>query len=205
MFARKPGKGITLEMYIRNTQVKKKKSSSWEFYRERSGGHWTQRRLFKSGSPLPVTPPPARPCLLILLILGKHLQYLMTRHSNMWAYGGLSHPNHHISFFFFYWIFKIYILNVIPFPVSPPETCYPISHLSASVRVLPYTPTPSHPDIPLHWGISLDRTKGFSSHWFPTRPSSATHADGAIGLSLCTFGMKPLHFYSLISTVFFNF
>jgi len=25
MFARKPGKGITLEMYIRNTQVKKKK------------------------------------------------------------------------------------------------------------------------------------------------------------------------------------
>jgi len=26
MFARKPGKGITLEMYIRNTQVNKKKS-----------------------------------------------------------------------------------------------------------------------------------------------------------------------------------
>ena len=25
MFARKPGKGITLEMYIRNTQVNKKK------------------------------------------------------------------------------------------------------------------------------------------------------------------------------------
>jgi len=27
MFARKPGKGITLEMYIRNTQVNKKISS----------------------------------------------------------------------------------------------------------------------------------------------------------------------------------
>jgi len=26
MFARKPGKGITLEMYIRNTQVNKKKN-----------------------------------------------------------------------------------------------------------------------------------------------------------------------------------
>jgi len=29
MFARKPGKGITLEMYIRNTQVNKKKSLAW--------------------------------------------------------------------------------------------------------------------------------------------------------------------------------
>jgi len=28
MFARNPGKGITLEMYIRNTQVKKKKKSA---------------------------------------------------------------------------------------------------------------------------------------------------------------------------------
>jgi len=27
MFAQKPGKGITLEMYIRNTQVNKKKKS----------------------------------------------------------------------------------------------------------------------------------------------------------------------------------
>jgi len=30
MFARKPGKGITLEMYIRNTQVNKKKMKKKE-------------------------------------------------------------------------------------------------------------------------------------------------------------------------------
>jgi len=31
MFARKPGKGITLEMYIRNTQVNKKKDIVFTF------------------------------------------------------------------------------------------------------------------------------------------------------------------------------
>lgn len=31
MFARKPGKGITLEMYIRNTQVNKKKEYGKSF------------------------------------------------------------------------------------------------------------------------------------------------------------------------------
>jgi len=30
MFVRKPGKGITLEMYIRNTQVNKKKKKKKE-------------------------------------------------------------------------------------------------------------------------------------------------------------------------------
>jgi len=32
MFARKPGKGITLEMYIRNTQVNKKKKDIVPYY-----------------------------------------------------------------------------------------------------------------------------------------------------------------------------
>jgi len=32
MFARKPGKGITLEMYIRNTQVNKKKLKKKDAY-----------------------------------------------------------------------------------------------------------------------------------------------------------------------------
>jgi len=31
MFARKPGKGITLEMYIRNTQVNKKNEKKFHF------------------------------------------------------------------------------------------------------------------------------------------------------------------------------
>jgi len=42
MFARKPGKGITLEMYIRNTQVNKKKK------REREMGHFAASATFCS-------------------------------------------------------------------------------------------------------------------------------------------------------------
>jgi len=43
MFARKPGKGITLEMYIRNTQVnkikkKKKKKEHWLFFQSPETG-----------------------------------------------------------------------------------------------------------------------------------------------------------------------
>jgi len=55
---------------------------------------------------------------------------------------------------------------------------------SPSIRVFPF-PKHSPPNIPLHWGVSsLGRTKGFSSHWCPTKPSSATYAAGAMGLSM---------------------
>jgi len=40
MFARKPGKGITLEMYIRNTQVNIKKKKK----KERKNCHWIERK-----------------------------------------------------------------------------------------------------------------------------------------------------------------
>jgi hypothetical protein len=42
-------------------------------------------------------------------------------------------------------ILFIYILNVILFPCSPPETFYFISPPSASMRVLLILPTPSSP------------------------------------------------------------
>ena len=38
----------------------------------------------------------------------------------------------------------------------------------------------------MEWASSLDRTKGFFSHWLLKRPSSATHAAGAMILSMCT-------------------
>jgi hypothetical protein len=34
--------------------------------------------------------------------------------------------------------------------------------------------------------VLMLRTKGLSSHWYPTRPSSATYAEGALSPSMCT-------------------
>jgi len=67
--------------------------------------------------------------------------------------------------FFFYWIFFIYILNVIPFPGFLMITLYPILP-TASMRVLP-PPNPSHLlslIVPCPGAWSLDRTKGLYSH-----------------------------------------
>jgi hypothetical protein len=57
------------------------------------------------------------------------------------------------------------------------------------MRVLPHPPT--HSLLPAmvfpYTGASNTlRPKGCSSHWCPTRPSSATYAARAIGCSTCT-------------------
>jgi len=46
MFARKPGKGITLEMYIRNTQVNKKKKE-----KNKNKGLWKKKKKSCHQSP----------------------------------------------------------------------------------------------------------------------------------------------------------
>jgi len=88
----------------------------------------------------------------------------------------------------------IYISNVIPFPCFLSINSLSHSPPSSSIRVFPL---PKHPLPPspltfpyTGWGgSSLGRTKGFSSHWCPTRPASATYAAGAMGLSMCTLWM----------------
>ena len=50
-----------------------------------------------------------------------------------------------------------------PFQVSPQETPYLIPHPPASMRGLPYAPSPLPPfcpGIPLHWGIELSQAQG---------------------------------------------
>ena len=76
---------------------------------------------------------------------------------------------------------------LFPFPVSPPELPYPISH--ASMRVLLYLPIHSHlTTLPfLYTGASnLHRTKGLSSNWCQIRTSCAIYVVGAMGPSMCT-------------------
>jgi hypothetical protein len=66
----------------------------------------------------------------------------------------------------------IYISNVIPFPSFPSENPLSTPHSLCS---------PSHPlpylvlEFPYTGAQSLHRTKGLSSHWWSTRPSSATY------------------------------
>jgi hypothetical protein len=76
-------------------------------------------------------------------------------------------------------ILIIYISNVIPFSGFPTRTPYPIPPPLASMRVLPYPATHSClPALSFYCiGVSnLHRTNGLSSHWCPTRSSSATYA-----------------------------
>jgi hypothetical protein len=50
---------------------------------------------------------------------------------------------------------------------------------------------------PYTGALNLHRNKGFSSHWCPTRPSSATYAAGAMGCSMCTLWLVVLSLKAL--------
>jgi hypothetical protein len=82
--------------------------------------------------------------------------------------------------------FKIYISNVIPFPGFPSEKHPP---------PIPSRPPPAHQ--PTHscflalafyhtGAYSLHGTKGLSSHWCLTRPSSIPYAAGTMSPTMCT-------------------
>ena len=62
-----------------------------------------------------------------------------------------------------------------PYPI-PPHIAHQPTHSCFPLLAFPYTRA-----------SSLLRTNGLSSHWCPTRPSSATYAAGAMGPSMCTF------------------
>jgi hypothetical protein len=70
--------------------------------------------------------------------------------------------------------FSWYLLQKNPIPPSPPPPCSPTYPL--------WLPGPS---IPLHWVIEPSQDQGLS-HWWPTRPYSATYTNGAVGPSMCT-------------------
>ena len=75
------------------------------------------------------------------------------------------------SFVFLLDILFIYISYAIPFP----------SFLSESSLYPPPTPQPTHSlflplAFPYTGAYNLQKTKGLSSHWWPTRPSSVTYA-----------------------------
>jgi len=96
-------------------------------------------------------------------------------------------------------IFCIYISNVIPFsgfPFQNPPILSPLALLLWGC----YPPTHSLwrpcPGIPMYWGIELSKTKALSSQWCLTRPSSATYAAGALGLSMCSLWLVV---YSLVA------
>jgi hypothetical protein len=79
-----------------------------------------------------------------------------------------------------------------PFLISPPETLYPIPPYPAPMRVFPCPPTYSCLPtftFPYTGASSLHKTKGLSSNWCLTSPSSATYPVGTIG---------SLHVYSLV-------
>jgi len=88
------------------------------------------------------------------------------------------------SLFLFLIGYFLYIQMLYPFQVSPPDTFFLIPYSPH-----PRSPTPSHlPTLTFTYtgALSLQSTKGLSSNWCPTRPSSATHVAGARVHSMCT-------------------
>jgi hypothetical protein len=95
---------------------------------------------------------------------------------------------YHVSegvLFFLLDILFIYISNVIPFPSFSSWNSLPILPPPASVRVLTHSHFPALA-FPYNGASKLHRTKGLSSPWCPTRPSSATYAAEAVGHFMCT-------------------
>jgi hypothetical protein len=89
-------------------------------------------------------------------------------------------------------IFFIYISNVIP-PKAPIPPSPPPAHQPTHSHFLSwYSPTLEH---------RVSRTKGLSSHWCLTRPSSATYTAGAMVPPCVLFGWQfgPTHVFLLIN------
>jgi len=85
--------------------------------------------------------------------------------------------------YFTYLHFKCYLLSQFPLQKAPIPSSHPLSPWGCS----PHLPTPSHLStlaFPYTGTSSLHRTKGFSSHWCPIRPSSDIYEAGAMGLLL---------------------
>jgi hypothetical protein len=86
-------------------------------------------------------------------------------------------------FFIILWnIFFIYISNIFPLHIFPfinplyhPPS--PIPHIHSHLTILAF---------PCIGSSSLYRTKGLSSHWFSTNPSSATYVAGFMRPPICT-------------------
>jgi len=102
-----------------------------------------------------------------------------------------------IKFFFIIIPFSFWIVCVFTFQrlfpflvllsfIPPPST---------SVRMFPLSDTHSHLNtlaFPYTGERSIHRTKGFSSYWCQTMPSSATYAAGAMHPSMCTLWLVVL-------------
>jgi hypothetical protein len=95
---------------------------------------------------------------------------------------------HHFFCFSFYLIFPLFTFQMLSsFQVSPPEPpipfFLPLPLWGCSSTHLPTLP--SSLGITLQWGIEHPlRPKGLSSHWCPTRPSSATYSARGMGPSM---------------------
>jgi hypothetical protein len=92
-------------------------------------------------------------------------------------------------------IFFIYISNVIPFPGLSSKN--PLSHPPSPCLYegAPHLPTHSHLPalaVPYNGASNTLRPKGRSSHWCPTRPSSATYVAEAMSPFMCTLWLVVL-------------
>jgi len=85
-------------------------------------------------------------------------------------------------------MFFIYISNIFPFPVLPFGNS--LSHPSSPCLDKDAPPlTHSHPPtlaFPYTGELNTLRPNDLSSHWCPTKPSSATYVARAMGRSMCT-------------------
>ena len=96
-------------------------------------------------------------------------------------------------------IFFIYMSNIVPFhsspgPVNPlPHPPFPCNYEDMPPPINPLPSCPHSNSPVLGYPSSFHRTKGLSSHWCLTRPSSATYAAGA----MCSPLFSPWEFWGV--------
>jgi hypothetical protein len=106
---------------------------------------------------------------------------------------------------YFYWVFSLLTYQILsPFqvPLLKPPITFPTS--TNSMRMFPYSPTHSRlPTLkyPYIGTLILHRSKGLSSHWYSTRPSSAIYAAGAMSPSMCTPWLVVYSLGALVTVV----
>ena len=82
---------------------------------------------------------------------------------------------------FYNLLFHVFTFQMLPLPVFPSASHSPSSLLDEGALSLTHPLWPHCTSIPLHWGTSLHRTKGYASQWCSKRQSSATYVAAAMG------------------------
>jgi hypothetical protein len=145
-------------------------------------------------------------CVLYLCVSGLS----RGRDASAWALWGTPFPDQNI-FYFFSFLISIAFIFLIRYFLHLHFKCYPLSLFPLWESLIPNCHPASQPThsrflalaLPCTGAYNFRKTKGLSSHWWPTRPSFATYAtrdtsSGGYWLVHSSFSLYDHHIISNI-------